>query len=121
MIRLFAPAQAPVWLRPVLQSIERAIRSETAPGEVVIYSGSVPDNADLLLVSASAAPVTVTLPFAAAQKGRTFTIKKTDATANAVTIDGSGAETIDGAATTTLTAQWQAKTLRSDGTAWYLI
>lgn len=92
-----------------------------SPADVVTYSGSVPDNAYLLLVNAGAAPVTVTLPAAAAHRNRVLNVKKTDSTANAVTIDGNGAETIDGAATTTLTAQWQSKMLLCDGAAWFLI
>lgn len=50
--------------------------------------------------------MTVNLP-AAIGNGRLVTIKKIDASANTVTIDGSGAETIDGAATKVLTTQWQ--------------
>ncbi|HSC14498.1 MAG TPA: hypothetical protein VLI71_05235, partial [Gammaproteobacteria bacterium] len=50
-----------------------------------------------------------------------LTVKKIDATANAVTIDGDGAETIDGAATQSLPAQWNAKTVQSNGVAWFII
>lgn len=49
--------------------------------------------------------MTVNLP-AATGNGRLVTIKKIDASANTVTIDGSGTETIDGALTYVLTAQW---------------
>ena len=50
--------------------------------------------------------MTINLPTAYGN-GRMITIKKIDASANTVTIDGSGAETIDGAATKVLTTQWQ--------------
>lgn len=49
--------------------------------------------------------MTVNLP-AAIGNGRLVTIKKIDSSGNAVTIDGSGSETIDGATTYTLAAQW---------------
>ncbi len=93
----------------------------TDPGKVATYSGVVPDNASLLLVSASAAAVTVTLPAAAKSLNRTLHIKKTDSSANAVTIDGNASETIDGALTASLTTQWQSRTLQCDGAAWFLI
>ncbi len=118
MSRLFTPPGEPEWHRQFRINLEGAMRSAR---DVATYAGSVPDNAYLLLVNAGAAPVTVNLPAAAAHRNRVLNIKKTDSTANAVTIDGNGAETIDGAATTTLTTQWQSKTLLCDGTTWFLI
>lgn len=50
--------------------------------------------------------MTINLPKAIGN-GRLVTVKKIDASANTVTVDGSGAETIDGAATKVLTVQWQ--------------
>lgn len=47
-----------------------------------------------------------------------FFIKKVDSSTNAVTIDGSGAETIDGATTYVLDVQGQAVMLVSDGSNW---
>lgn len=35
VIRLFSPAEAPTWLRPVLQSIERAIRENMSSVDVI--------------------------------------------------------------------------------------
>jgi len=121
MVKLFLPRECPQWMHVVAQGIERLIQSAGDPGKVVTYSGSVPSNAALLLVSASAAPVTVTLPAASGQANRTLRIKKTDGTANAVTIDANASETIDGALTQTLTAQWQVLSLTCDGSAWHLI
>lgn len=122
MIRLFSPAGVPAWVQPLIQSIERVIRDATKLGTVVTYtSGSIADDVSLLLVSASAGAVTITLPPVNEQKHRVLTIKKTDSTANAVTIDANGSETIDGALTTSLTTQWQSRTLQCDGAAWFLI
>lgn len=54
--------------------------------------------------------------------GARFTFKKIDSSANTVTIDGSGSETIDGATTKTLTAQWQSITIEAGATgAWYVV
>lgn len=73
------------------------------------------------LVDATAGAVTVNLPAAAAAKGRIVGVKKIDAGGNAVTLDGSGAETIDGAATLATTTQWASFLIWSDGTAWYAL
>lgn len=58
-----------------------------------------------ILVDAAGGAITITL-IAATGSGRIYNIKKIDSAANDVTIDGAGAETIDGAATKVLSAQW---------------
>lgn len=73
---------------------------------------------DICLVDATGGAVTITLPTAAGKPGRTYTVKKIDASANAVTVDGDGSETIDGAANVSLAAQWDSVRLFSDGTNW---
>lgn len=72
-------------------------------------------------VDASAANRTITLPTAASAKWRKYIIKKVDVTANTVTIDAAGAETIDGALTFVLTVQYQAIEIQSDGTLWWIV
>lgn len=60
----------------------------------------------LILVNAASGPVTVTLPDATApgySPGQRYTVKKTDSSANAVTVAASAGQLIDGAATVTLT------------------
>lgn len=72
-------------------------------------------------VDASSGSVNATLPLAAdATNGFEITIKKTDSSANAVTIDGNGAETIDGATTQTLSNQYDSMILVCDGTEWHI-
>lgn len=73
------------------------------------------------LVDATAVARTITLPTAASARYRVYTIKKIDASVNTVTVDGSGAETIDGALTVVLTLQWERITIQSNGTAWFRI
>lgn len=72
----------------------------------------------LVLVDASAAARTITLPPAADVPEREYRVKKMDATANTVTLDGDGGETIDGAATYVLTTQYEVVEVVSTGTAW---
>jgi len=76
----------------------------------------------VILCDASGGAFTVTLPEATGgADGRVFHIKKVDASANAVTVDGHAAETIDGAATQALSAQYDSIMLVSDGTEWWIL
>lgn len=74
-----------------------------------------------ILADATTAAFTVTLP-AASNIGELVHIKKTDSSANAVTISRAGADTIEGATTVSLANQYNSRTLVSNGTAtWYVI
>lgn len=70
----------------------------------------------LVLVDASGGNRTIILATAVGNSGATVVVKKIDSSANTVTIDGSGAETIDGNATYVLYNQNESATLVSDGT-----
>lgn len=74
-----------------------------------------------LLCDATSGAITANLPAAASNAGRIYLVKKVDASANAVTLDGDGAETIDGAATYALTVQWQSVTVQCNGTGWFIL
>lgn len=74
-----------------------------------------------VLVDASGAARTIALPAAATVSGREYVVKKTDASANAVIIDPAGAELIDGAATHSMTTQWESVQIQSNGTSWFII
>lgn len=74
-----------------------------------------------ILVDTTAGARTITLPAAAGVKHLRITIKKTDSSGNAVTIDGDGSETIDGATTQSLASQYDAMTVQSDGSNWHII
>lgn len=69
-------------------------------------------------VDATSGAITVNLPTASGIEGRVYIVKKRDASGNAVTVDPSGAETIDGASTKTLASQWDTVRIISDGTNW---
>jgi hypothetical protein len=63
----------------------------------------------------------VTLPAAAGNTGRVYVIKKIDASAFTVTIDGNASETIDGATTKVLALQYAGMTIQCDGSNWHII
>ena len=68
---------------------------------------------------ASGGAFTANLPTAVGCAGKEFVIKKIDSSANVVTIDPNGSETINGNATTALDNQNESATLYSDGTNWH--
>ncbi len=68
-----------------------------------------------ILVNATGGAVTVTLP--TPTSGRLLCVKKTDASANAVTLTG----TIDGVVNPTLAAQYSTKVIQGDGSAWWAL
>ena len=81
----------------------------------VTFSTSTPY---LNMIDASAGPIAITLP-STNTTGYVFCIKKIDASANVVTVNG----IIDGVTNPTLTAQWSSMTIVSTATAgvWYSV
>ena len=75
---------------------------------------------EVILADATAAAFVVTLPTAASVPGRRITVKKIDASVNAVTV-ASGGGTIDGAVSIALTAQNWALTVISGGANWWVV
>jgi hypothetical protein len=63
---------------------------------------------------------TVNLPAAAGVTGQIFVVKHANASANTVTLDANGSETIDGNLTLVLTA-YNAATVQSTGTGWVIL
>lgn len=84
------------------------------------HLGNIQD-ADFYAYDASGGAVTHALPAAAAVTGQRVTVKKTDASANTVTVDPNGAETVDGAATYVLSAQFTAVTVQASAGAWFIV
>lgn len=72
------------------------------------------------VTAATGVPVTVNLPTAVGRSGKRFTIKKVDATTAAVTWDFYGSETADGSTSIAMTAQWDYRTIESDGSNWLI-
>jgi len=90
-----------------------AYRSVTTSGNVV--SGDY-----MIICDATAGAITMTLPPAALVPGRIYVFKRINSGANTVTVDAYGSETIDGALTHVLSPQWNAITIISNGTAWFI-
>lgn len=72
-------------------------------------------------VDATAQAVTITLPDAVLCVGFIYRVKKFDSTANTVTVKGAGAQTIDGANTFVLGAQYATITVQSNGVSWDIL
>lgn len=85
------------------------------------YTVEQVDRSKLIAADATAGAMTINLPAAAtAGDGFEITVKKTDNSANAVTIDPNGAELVEGAANLALPAQNDVVRLISNGTAWLI-
>ena len=76
---------------------------------------------EIVLVDATAAGITVSLPPALSLTGYSFKIIKIDSSANAVTIDADGTETISGSLTLALDQQWLSAEVESIGTGWVVV
>lgn len=102
------------------QNLQTATVTKTAAYTVTLADGTI--RAD-----ATAGAYNVTLPTAASAYnaatgiGKIFVVKKIDASANAVTIKGNGAELIDGSNTKALSSQWTSARVQSNGTTWDVI
>lgn len=73
----------------------------------------------IILADATGGAFTVTLP--SPDTGIQVDIKKIDATANGITVDGLGADTIDGSLTMFLPSQYDSMALVADGEKWLII
>jgi hypothetical protein len=73
-----------------------------------------------ILVNAGSGAVNITLP-AAASSGKTYIIKKIDASANAVMVAAQPGQSIDGSLSVLLGAQWRYVNIQFDGSQWFII
>lgn len=71
--------------------------------------------------NATSGTVTVNLPAANTVPGQTYIIKKIDGSANTVVITPNGADTVDGAASLTVSVQYKGYTIQASGNAWLVI
>jgi len=94
--------------------------SQAVTIQTVNINTTLTDLHNVVLVDASAGAKTITLPDATTCNGRQYTIKKIDATVNAVVISG-GAIKIDDVTIKNITTQWSSLQLVSNGTQWYII
>src|SRR3990167_3635118 len=85
------------------------------------YTVTSSDSGALILCNANGGAFTVTLPEAATlSSGFQVSIKKIDTSSNAVTIDGSAAETVEDIASWVLNAPYESVTLVTDAVEWFI-
>lgn len=89
--------------------------------KVADYTVTDTDGVSVVLMTTSTTDRTVTLPTAADNAGRVLTVKKVDSGSGTCTLDGEGAETIDGDTTQVLSKQYEFITVQCDGTSWHTI
>jgi len=75
----------------------------------------------IVLADATSNAITLTMPSAASMIGRVVRVKAISVAGGNITIDGAGAETIDGATTLVLSALNAKTALFSDGVKWLTI
>ena len=92
--------------------------AQTATVKSADYIATTSDGA--ILVNASGGAVIITLPTAVGST-RAYSVKKTDASANTVTVATTGGQTIDGGATATIAVQYVAVSVVSDGSNWFVV
>lgn len=79
------------------------------------------DGYETIAVSTGATTRTVTLPTASANTGRKLTITKTDSGAGYITVDGEGAETVNGLTTVSVIFQYDFIEVLCTGSEWLII
>jgi hypothetical protein len=108
------PTTADQWLNKLWQWIQSKV--------LVVHTSTSYTVHELVYhvrANATSGAITITLPAALARDGRLIQITKTDSSANAVTVARSGSDTINGAASYTLSNQYDSITVISDGsTSW---
>lgn len=82
------------------------------------YTITTTDGYEAIFVNTGGADRTITLPAASANTGRVIYFKKTNSGAGTVIITRAGSDTIDGATTLQLGAQYESTALLCDGTGW---
>jgi hypothetical protein len=97
-------------------------RALSSMWEVINEAGTVTsEDRQVIVCDATAAAFDVNLPIAANAASFCVRVIKKDASVNAVTILPDGAETINGAASYILAAQWDGVEVWCDGTEWYIL
>lgn len=112
-----SPATGQLWL----DTDATGTTTETISVRTVTADHTATDSDNLILCDAATGSITITLPTALGRIGKVFRIKKIDSSGNSVTADGNGSETIDGSTTASLTVQYEAITIASDGSNWHIL
>lgn len=83
------------------------------------YSASRLDS--VILVDATSQATTITVPTPSGHNGSSYFIKKTDSSANLVTINGNGSGLIDGGNTADITLQYEAVRITAHNGNWWIL
>jgi hypothetical protein len=94
--------------------ITHPVRTETTS-----YLATLLD--EVILCDATLGPITITLPTAVGNAGKLYSVKKIDSSNNRVTVDGNGAEPIDGDLDFDLKKQHEVIQVVADGTGWWIV
>ena len=111
-----APGQSPGGIKNLTDN--KAGISYNANSRTVTNNYTVQPEDHTLLVDATTAAVTITLRPVGAKAFPYLVIKKIDSSTNTVTIDGAGANTIDGVSTLVLRNRYSSVVLHADATEW---
>lgn len=111
-----APAQTVGGIKNLIDN--KAGISYNANARTVSSNYTVQPEDHTILVNATTAAVTITLPPVGSHRFPYVVVKKTDSSTNAVTIDGAGSNTIDGATTVVLRNRYSTALLHGDATEW---
>jgi hypothetical protein len=126
-------ANLDVVVNPMVSTLDANSQNITNCGDVGITSGGLiipvvsksstytATTSDGVILCDASAAWTLTLYTAVGNSGRQLIIKKTDSSANAVTVDGNASETIDGETTQVISDQYTSITVASDGSNWHII
>jgi len=109
-----------IWMSWINLFYETFARTHLIGSETVTAAATA-DKKSIIYVDATSAAVTITLPKVAKNESLTYYIKKIDSSVNAVTIDGNGSETIDGATTQSLPNQYDSIIVNCTGSQWFKI
>jgi hypothetical protein len=92
--------------------------SKAIVAKTTTYTAAAAD--DTILANASGGGFTITLHVTGIPTGKIYTIKKTDSSANIITLSPASG-TIDGQSTVGISTQYQSLDVQFDGTNWWIV
>lgn len=110
------------WRQAISEYIELvAAQTNRIAHDMTAIATSQPVSSSIVLVDATASPVTVTLPPALNWRDDVLRIKKMDTGSNTVAVVANGTEKIDETSTIAITVQYVCIQCFSDGEQWYIV
>ena len=122
LVPVSSPQTAPTWtasFMPLLGGIFTGSVGYPLVAKTADYVATASDST--ITGNATAAPFKVTLPTAVGCTGRIYTVKKTDASANVLTVYAAAGEFIDGDSTWPLVLDGEFVSCQSNGTGWVTV